>query len=68
MSWDQARQALTCDTLAGACVAEMLASSAVVARSKARSTGWETSRDAGDRCPAHRVSRPRVKTYIRERS
>lgn len=76
MSWDAARQALSCDhrtpkpsdrPVAGArtgvemvpCQAVALASTATVARSKARANGWETGTATGDRCGQHRVTRPR---------
>lgn len=69
MSWDRDRQVLSCDHRAprgasGTPAAEVemvpcqevaLASTAAVARSKARARGWQTNASIGDRCGQHRV-------------
>lgn len=76
MSWDKRRQVLNCDhrTPKGVgegrqraqdiemvpCQEVTLATTAIVARSKARAKGWETNTPNGDRCGTHRVTRPRA--------
>lgn len=80
MSWLKDTQTLICDhtTPTGgpraadvdmvACRAYALGSTAAVARSKARATGWETNAATGDRCGQHRVTRPRTAHHARARS